>query len=112
MGTEDEEAMVEDVEKDPLTTDIPPCVLFVNDCLCAQGTEMGEVEAMVKDMEEPLAKNIPSRVLRPHWRIWRRIHWPQIFLCLYYLPMIVCVPRGWVPRKWRPQWKIWRRTRA
>ncbi len=33
MGTEDEEAMVEDIEEDPLATDIPLHVLFANDRL-------------------------------------------------------------------------------
>jgi hypothetical protein len=46
------EAMVLDTLEDPLTTDIPPCVLFVNDCLCAQGMDTEEVEATVEDMEE------------------------------------------------------------
>jgi hypothetical protein len=54
-GTE-VEAIVEDMEEDPLTTDYPPHVLFVDDCCCAQGMGTEEVEATVEDMEEdPLA---------------------------------------------------------
>ena len=45
--------------EDPLTTDIPPYVSFVNDYLCAQGMDTEEVEAMVEDMEEdPLATDL------------------------------------------------------
>ncbi len=107
--------MVEDMEKDPLATDIPPHISFVNDCLCAKGTGTEDEEAMVEDMEEdPQATDIlrmyyssmtvcePRAQVqrwRPWWRIWRRIHWPQIILRMYYLPMIVCVPRGRVQRR-------------
>ncbi len=40
--------------EDPLTTDIPPYVSFVNDYFCAQGMGTEEVEATVEDMEEDL----------------------------------------------------------
>jgi hypothetical protein len=54
------EAMVEDTEEDPLTTDIPPHVSFVNDCFCAQGMVMEEVVAMVEDIKEnPRPTDIP-----------------------------------------------------
>ncbi len=47
----------------PQATDIPPHVLFVNDCWYAQDTGM-EVEAIVEDMEEdPLASDIHPLVL-------------------------------------------------
>jgi hypothetical protein len=65
MDTEEVEAMVEDIEKDPLATDMPPHVLFANDCLCAKGT-------CTKNEED-------------WWRIWRRIHQPRIFLRTYLL---------------------------
>jgi hypothetical protein len=61
----DVEAMVYDTEEDPLTTDIPLYVIFVNACLCAQAMGTEGVEAMVEDMEDD--------------------HCPQIFLRLYYL---------------------------
>ncbi len=43
---------MEDMEEDPLATDIPLLVLFANDRLCAQGMGTEEVEATVEDMEE------------------------------------------------------------
>jgi hypothetical protein len=51
------------MEEDPLAADIPPHVLLVSDCWCAQDTGT-EVEAMVEDMEEgPLTTDIPLHVL-------------------------------------------------
>ncbi len=100
---------MEDMEEDPLVTDIPPHVLFANDCLCAQGMGTEEVEATVEDMTENHRPQIPPYVLfvhdclcaqragtegRPQWGIWRSIQRPQIFLRMYFFPMIACVPRG------------------
>jgi hypothetical protein len=72
MGTEEVEAMVEDMEKDPLATDIPLHVLFANDRVWAQGMGTKEVEATVEDIEEDQSYRYPphmylSMIVPGHW---------------------------------------------